>query len=1369
MTGAGLESFEREASLRDRIFEGSGRGAEDLRESLSEWRLSKEDALRRLGALPLDLAEEVVEEEIRRIARRVEALEEGGPAAPDAQVRRVLELGERVRWCLRLAGELSPKEAGDASAFLEEEVGWVRRAAADLGRLGGPAEEGAKGLLAAADRVQAAVVQEKLDRFLAGAAHEEASAGRLEEASRAWSAVSASFQIEGEIAALGAAASGAIPASSLEALRERRERLVRACAGAVSAAGPVEVAEFVRRVVAELSDQHSAVAAERGSGGLSQEVSVLRLLSGRIEAFLRVVEGARCRLARGAPAGSEEARALRRDLGRLASLRRRSRVSTLEAETNLRIERALGTRTVRWFENFLFLCIAAFLALVFVEWHLPEGSPHIRTVHAADTVLCALFQIDFFLRWAFARWGGWFFWRHFFLESLPALPYGLIFHHLSRAWELPAIEEARAVIVVRLLRSRSILLFVARAARVFRVVLFCVRGADRSVERLRGVLDRDIVLFEPDAPVEDSRARAKRELLALEARRQKLARHLFGEVSWNDRPSVLGWHAGLLDLEARASPGRPDLAAGTAPRAPGEIHLENVIDAFLECDAATVTSLLGHEGTQRAARLLRLLDVPLVRDAPVIRGLVAAGRTADPPEAVAGAARSLGEALERLLGALKFWGDLSGISTGPQVLDRIAATIVVATRRPAVRLLLFGSLFLLAKLFFLALSSLFNVELSFFKTLFAVLLRILGLPLLILGSVCLVLLLTGRWFKKIAGEALDVYLRTADAHAYPLLKSWKLSRLEKDLRRLHRSVFSPEIELRSPEGASSDDWLAFLSEGVLRAGAGPSRFEDDARFVEFLEARQLVCLLYRSFLDGPILHRLDDRISVELLANLAVQEVRVQTLRLRKKDLRRLERLDLGKDRILTLGPYFWFRFITESLAIETAKLVMEYNACCIPISERQLASPEAMARFEEFLSVRRGRQGRAAEKRAKSAADRVGQPLCTQHFSALEFLDVDPERDRAVRRIFGDQVLDALRSDRRWLIREVFGTRPYHLLPRSQRTLNPYRLYRRHLAGLRVFAFPVAVVGKLSYAGARQLYRLVKEVLGAEPDPGRQLPRTAGFDVAVRKINRMRKPFFMEALRLRAAVDIEYLGLRLPGFEREECGPSVEEDLDFIGASRAERRPLEQAKAQALRDLRRFRAFLEERGLLSAGMETLLGTLDPSGLLWKHRGEVVRALVTAFVTDHASMRTRLTAPESVRRRIEEAIDERKPLARRIGGLCSAAIRSSFPSGRRRRALLREYLEASTEFRELPSRLRRKISCAFLNAPAETEEILSLALDRLRSGGAEADGVLEQLRRVALEYPSWTRRILSVRALQAVAVLDVESYRDLVYALGQYE
>jgi len=164
----------------------------------------------------------------------------------------------------------------------------------------------------------------------------------------------------------------------------------------------------------------------------------------------------------------------------------------------------------------------------------------------------------------------------------------------------------------------------------------------------------------------------------------------------------------------------------------------------------------------------------------------------------------------------------------------------------------------------------------------------------------------------------------------------------------------------------------------------------------------------------------------------------VQTLRLTRKELRRLEWLDLAKDRIITLGPYFWFRLVTEGLAIETAKLVMEYNSSCLPLGERHLASPDALRRFEEFLAVRRGRRGRAAEARAASALGRLGDPLTTQHFTAVDFLDRDPRREEETGASFGEEVLGALREDRRSLIRDIFGTRPYHLLPAPSGSSTP-------------------------------------------------------------------------------------------------------------------------------------------------------------------------------------------------------------------------------------------------------------------------------------------------------------------------------------------
>ncbi|MGH9362467.1 MAG: hypothetical protein ACRD2T_11170, partial [Thermoanaerobaculia bacterium] len=333
-----------------------------------------------------------------------------------------------------------------------------------------------------------------------------------------------------------------------------------------------------------------------------------------------------------------------------------------------------------------------------------------------------------------------------------------------------------------------------------------------------------------------------------------------------------------------------------------------------------------------------------------------------------------------------------------------------------------------------------------------------------------------------------------------------------------------------------------------------------------------MCLLYRDFLDGPILNRLDDKTSVQLLGNLVVQDIRRSTLRLGRKELRKLERLDLEKDRLFGFGPYFWFRFITESLAIETSKLVMEYKTNCIPRDQLALAPPAARERFQSFLEARRG-SWEAGVERLAAKAGHVGEPVLTAEFNALDFLIVRPEREAAIRERFGDQVLAALRRDRRGMVRDIFGTHPYHLLPREERSFNPYRFYWRYFGAARFLFFPLfAALG-----GARMLARslargigLVLEVLGRRTVIRSHLSRVAGFEVAIRKLNRMRKPFFMEALRLRAAVDLEYLGLRIPGFERDPEAPTIDEDLESIGALESERRPLEALRNAAVRDLRR-------------------------------------------------------------------------------------------------------------------------------------------------------------------------------------------------------
>jgi hypothetical protein len=265
-----------------------------------------------------------------------------------------------------------------------------------------------------------------------------------------------------------------------------------------------------------------------------------------------------------------------------------------------------------------------------------------------------------------------------------------------------------------------------------------------------------------------------------------------------------------------------------------------------------------------------------------------------------------------------------------------------------------------------------------------------------------------------------------------------------------------------------------------------------------------------------------------------------------------------------------------------------------------------------------------------------------------------------------------------------------------------------------------------------------------------------------------MRKPFFMEALRIRAVVDIEYLGLRIPGYERDPRAPTIDEDLDSIGAVEGERRPMQSLRMAAVRDLRRFRVFLTRKGWLPHGIDDLLREIDPSGQLVQRKGEVLRALATAYITDHESLRSILTAREAVRDLVERAIGRTETFGSRLRDGVLAVLGVLSPARRRRRRLLEEAIEASEDLRRLRPALRQKALRSFLRAPPEAERMAALALDVARREGAGEDAALAELGKVAAAHATWTAKVITARALQAMTVLDIQCYRDIVWSAGGY-
>ena len=202
--------------------------------------------------------------------------------------------------------------------------------------------------------------------------------------------------------------------------------------------------------------------------------------------------------------------------------------------------------------------------------------------------------------------------------------------------------------------------------------------------------------------------------------------------------------------------------------------------------------------------------------------------------------------------------------------------------------------------------------------------------------------------------------------------------------------------------------------------------------------------------------------------------------------------------------------------------------------------------------------------------------------FTAIHFLCADAEIEADIRRRYGDQVARLMARDRRDNIRRVFRTYPLHRLPKEQRTLNPLAFYGRYMAGAKVLLLGPRLAWwtiRAAWRVGRQFCAFVGEVL--HPTVGDPPAADSGdpYAVAVRKIHRMRKPVFLECLRMRAEFDPEYLGVILPGstaYLRQATLTPIEEDLALIDADPGVRHEFRQLAGRRRRQVLEFRRLLD-------------------------------------------------------------------------------------------------------------------------------------------------------------------------------------------------
>lgn len=1020
---------------------------------------------------------------------------------------------------------------------------------------------------------------------------------------------------------------------------------------------------------------------------------------------------------------------------RLRPLARRLRAAASDRELALRIERLLGRRGAAWLERTSFVLLLLVLGIVLLDFSVELPAARRHDLLWADALICSFFLGEFTFKLALVRDRlGWFL-RNAVTDLLPAIPAVLFLLPTP-----PALGDAGDVVALRALRLFRIT-WAARyvqalrpVLRLFRLLLLLIRGLDGLVQRFSPLLNRNFVFFEAGMARAPSAAAAAIDPrgLAFAALRREHA--LLRDLPPPARQEQLrGRCAWLGQWAATAPPAEPGPAqTGVSQR---DIAVDEAVERLWRLQPEDVEQHLSASDLSALDRVVRVLSAPVVRWLPVARRLCVRPLPATPQERVVALGRRVAAWLEAWQHRLTFLADLHGIMTGPQILDRVASAMVRVSQRPAFRLLLFGGLFVLLDAL---------VGETCLKPVAKVLERIVGWPLVILGSVCLVFLTLGWWLKRIAGEAADSFRLTSEAHFAGLLDLVKRRHEPGDLQFLAGRVFGRELSV----GTAAT--LLQRQVQCLRRGDGDGPDCPPLLRQELMR----VALLYLHFLDGAVLHEDDQKTTEQLLANLSLENLRSGHLGFSPRDRKRLRRLRLD-DGSLVSGPYLWFRFITESVTVEAAKRIAEYNRRCLTLTQQAAAAPEELAAMRQWLATRRdAARGRTLERTEPTG---TGAVCRNTEFNALDFLAADPERDAWLRGLFGDEVADTVRIDRRHMIRQVFGTRPLHHLPRSQRSFNAYRFYWRRLSFGRVFLVPVfslwQVLRSMGWMVGK-LGRMVREILTPALAMQRRENGEAPFAVALRKIHRMKAPGLLEAMHTRVRLDPAYCGAPGPWLEPEAVGrpPELERDLDWLQVRERDRAELRQLAEQVQE---RAGEWLVTAGELATVRELRQRLDDPA-----ERAVAELCWTVAWISDCDGLRSLSRSQRWLTEELPRLVAE--PSA---DGWCAALVRQL--AGLLRPHPVDRWLARTDVALRLPRRERRRLRAAHAAGIGETRSVID-AWNALPPHGMPAQRADDILRRAFHERDACRRDLAALRAIQSLSVLDVRNYRDLVFRLGDY-
>jgi len=1020
-----------------------------------------------------------------------------------------------------------------------------------------------------------------------------------------------------------------------------------------------------------------------------------------------------------------ETKRIKRKLARLRAERQ-------ERQVLARMEEKFGRRIAGFIERLVLVLILVVLGLMTIEWTVTPSDKTLYWFAIVDAVCCGVFLLEFFTKLILVE-GRWtWFRRHLFVDLIPSIPIGLLTAGVANSGDV--IRAGRIARFLRLPRLARYVRILRPLIRVFRALGLMARGIDRVVRQFGRTLNCNVILYPNQAEIEQYERR-RPEPDAEQSRLWRRVRdewgRLLADASDEERKEIASQRIDVLRKSVEAKSIHFEEGAGPAAGV-RDIPAEALLDNFQSLDAESAEATLGESIVAQLGSIIKTLSMGPIRILPIIRQCIPKGaRGMTDAEAVAKSSRMTAAFLRKFHDIWFWFADLYGTVTPSQFIDRVGGMLVKSSSRPAYRLVMFGGLLLMMEGVLTVIQ--FDALSNFRETIAGY----VGTTVMILGSLCFLVLGLGIWLQRVAKESTDFYRRSVQAQFLSLTDAIRAGHVQRDAKILYDRVLKtdwPDEDTR-PDEEKVADVVARLQRSIVR-----SPETDDAVVRHPFLDRMM--LLYRDWLDGGLFTDSDTRTTNQLLGNTALRQLLLVSHRVSKKDMKKLQTLDLEQQKSLLKGPYLWFSFVSQSVAHSVAYLLVNYNRKAIPVHEREHSPKETRQAFHGWLSVSDTME---VEKKRVSIDE---SQYVTTAFTAMHFLDNDPVRDRGVEQQFGPEVFARLKHDRTLLIRRVFGSLPMHEQPRSRRVVNLYAVYENWIANGRVFLIPWFLF-VLTLKGFWRLiawvYRAVQELRNPERRTARLDATHADFRVAVRKIERIRGPVAEVCGQLRSMFDPAWLGTPLPSESDTRLrGADMHADLSFLDAGPQFERGLQKERRRSEESMWRLEKAVEG-GLLERLARAR--NLDEDAFQTRQH---LRAAAIAIHGDLDRVRSRLFARAILSEVYQTTQAEPTWLDR-----WSLRIPT-------RRTFARYWQAHGTDDK-----------AAHHSAWRATLMNENGVADSLRCWGKHGDEVEREgercLAKLLIHPDRITEQLLTLRMVQTLALLDILHYREQVHSLGQYD